>query len=368
MTTEEIPEGWKECKLGDVATIKTGKTNSVDAVVDGAYPLFDRSMNVKKSSKYLFDCEAVLVPGEGKEFAPRYYKGKFDLHQRTYAVIPNQQICDGRYCYYTLLNGRNYFSLVAVGSTVMSLRLSTFELFDILLPPLAEQRAIASVLSSLDDKIDLLHRQNQTLEKMAEAIFRQWFIEEADEGWKEGDIYNLIEVDYGYPFKSKLFNEEGIGLPLVRIRDLKRGTTDFYTNEEYDVKYEVNTGDIVAGMDGEFKVYLWGGEKALLNQRACRFRPKYNFVPHLFVYSLMKPYLYYYENVKVGTTVIHLGKSDLDEIRIRIPPREKLVEYGLWANPAFAMLKNNYNQIRTLEKLRDTLLPKLMSGEVRVKI
>jgi len=236
------------------------------------------------------------------------------------------------------------------------------------MPERNEQDRIASVISSLDDKIDLLHRQNTTLEAMAETLFRQWFVEEADEGWGVGKIYELIDVVYGFPFKSKFFNEEKKGLPLIRIRNLKNGYSNIFTDEQCEAKHILNCGDLVAGMDGEFRLYLWAGNKSVLNQRACKFVPKYDYVPQLFVFGVMKSHLHYYENVKVGTTVIHLGKADLDEIRITIPPKDILENFGAINNPIFNKLKNNYSQIRTLEKLRDTLLPKLMSGEVRVKL
>src|SRR5690606_6411978 len=150
-------------------------------------------------------------------------------------------------------------------------------------PSLLEQKSIASVLSSLDDKIDLLHRQNATLEAMAETLFRQWFVEEAKEEWGEGNIYEFVEVVYGYPFKSELFNKAAKGLPLIRIRDLRNGRSDVYTDEECDEKYRISTGDLLAGMDGEFKLYIWSGGESLLNQRVCKFLPKHDFVPHLYV-------------------------------------------------------------------------------------
>src|SRR5690606_5114844 len=109
------------------------------------------------------------------------------------------------------------------------------------IPKVFEQQAIASVLSSLDDKIDLLHRQNKTLEQLAETLFRQWFVEEAEEGWEESSIYELIKVDYGFPFNSKMFNNERNGMPLIRIRDIKDNSTDCYTTEDYDNKYVVHT-------------------------------------------------------------------------------------------------------------------------------
>ncbi|MFH1192608.1 MAG: restriction endonuclease subunit S [bacterium] len=86
-----IPEGWQKLHLGDVADITNGKTNSQDAVADGEYPLFDRSVSIKKSNKFLFDGEAIILPGEGAEFIPRYFNGKFDLHQRAYAIFAREE-------------------------------------------------------------------------------------------------------------------------------------------------------------------------------------------------------------------------------------------------------------------------------------
>ena len=112
-------------KLSNFATITNGKSNSQDSINNGEYPLFDRSTNIKLSNKYLFDCEAIIVPGEGTNFYPRYYKGKFDLHQRCYCVYNFRNI-NGKYLYYYLLANNKYFKSVAVGSTVPSLRLNHF--------------------------------------------------------------------------------------------------------------------------------------------------------------------------------------------------------------------------------------------------
>jgi type I restriction enzyme S subunit len=225
----------------------------------------------------------------------------------------------------------------------------------------------------LDAKIDLLHRQNKTLEAMAETLFRQWFVvrnaaDEAEEGWEESNVYSLLNVTYGFPFKSQFFNEDGRGLPLIRIRDLKNGYSNIYTDEACDDKFVLQCGDLVAGMDGEFRLYIWAGTKAVLNQRACKFTPAHEYVPYMYVLNVMRPHLHYYENTKVGTTVIHLGKSDIDEIHVPVPPKELLLKYGKVTDPMHKKIINNYSQLRSLTALRDTLLPKLMSGEVRVEM
>lgn len=291
------------------------------------------------------------------------------LNQNAVRIRNNENI-DIHFLYYRLKSSdfSGYIVNTAQGSANQaSITLEDIFNYKFLLPCLSKQKTISNVLKTIDDKIDLLQRQNAIIENMAETLFRQSFIEEAQEEWEEGSIYNFIDIVYGFPFKSKYFNEEKNGLPLIRIRDLKAGYSNIYTNEECDSKFILNNGDLVAGMDGEFRLYIWSGKKSVLNQRACKFIPKYEYVPDLFVFALMKPHLHYYENTKAGTTVIHLGKADLDEIKIPIPPKDLLIKYGNETRDWFSKIKNNNSQIHTLTSLRDILLPKLMSGEIKLK-
>jgi type I restriction enzyme S subunit len=224
----DIPEDWKWVKLGNIAEIKTGKTNSQDADNMGDYPLFDRSSVIKRSKKFLFDTEAVIVPGEGKEFIPRYYNGKFDLHQRTYAIF-NFKESIPKFIYYNILLNKDIFKYFATGSTVLSLRLEHFLNFPIILPPIEEQKAIVEVLSSIDDKIELLHRQNKTLEEMAMTLFRQWFIEPTKDGlpdgWEEKKLKDICVITNGYAFKSSTYTNFGIKI----IRTLNFGNSSIYS-------------------------------------------------------------------------------------------------------------------------------------------
>jgi len=367
--SNKVPNGWKQCKLGEVATIKTGQTNSVDAVADGVYPLFDRSKDVKRSSKYLFDCEAVIVPGEGKDFVPRYYKGKFDLHQRAYAVIPNEQVCDGRYCYYALLDGRSYFSLVAVGSTVMSLRLSTFESFDILLPPLPEQRAIASVLSSLDDKIDLLQRENKTLEAMAETLFRQWFIEEAKDEWEEKSLKDIYIFEKGFEPGSEnyLETEEEDAIRFIRVGDMLSHTPSVYIKKSL-AKSICSADDLLMSFDGTPGRLNFGIEGAYSSgiRRIYSLNPVYDNLGLKYLIFKSKHIQDTVNAHSSGTVILH-ASSSIDELTFSFPDERKLEEFNEMITPIFSKIQLNKRQFRILEKLRDTLLPKLMSGEIRVK-
>lgn len=153
-----IPEDWECDNLGNFTDITTGSSNREDSGLAGKYTFFDRSEDVRTSDKYLFDGEVVIVAGEGQKFLPKYFVGKFDLHQRTYAIMNFQQT-NGRYIYYYLWQHSNYFLAQAVGSTVKSLRLPMFQKMPISLPTLTEQKKIAAVLSACDEEIELHQKQ-----------------------------------------------------------------------------------------------------------------------------------------------------------------------------------------------------------------
>ena len=119
-----------EYRMGDIVTITNGNSNVQDAVTqskDGLYPFFDRSEDIKYLPTFLFDKEAIIYPGEGTEFMPRYFKGKFALHQRCYAIFDFNEIINARFLYFYLKTRNSYFVKNAVGSTVPSLRLDTFQ-------------------------------------------------------------------------------------------------------------------------------------------------------------------------------------------------------------------------------------------------
>ena len=163
---------WADVKLSDIAYITTGNSNREDSTLDGEYSFFDRSVDIRKSSRYLFDSEAVIVAGEGQEFVPKHFKGKFDLHQRTYAIMDFKD-CIGRFIFYCVGYYRNYFLAQAVGSTVKSLRLPMFQKMPIKLPSELEQQRIATALTNADKEIKLLEQQLADLKQEKKALMQQ---------------------------------------------------------------------------------------------------------------------------------------------------------------------------------------------------
>ncbi len=237
--------------------------------------------------------------------------------------------------------------------------------------PYSIQEKIGRFLKALDDKIELNNRINENLEQQIEALYKSWFVEfEPFDGaapftWEKKDIYSIARIIYGAPFSSKLFNTEGNGLPIIRIRDLKDQTFVTYTTEQHPKAYLIKPGDIVVGMDGEFRPYLWGNSEALLNQRVCVFE-NLRSQGKAFLMCTLKPLLYRIEQTQVATTVIHIGKKDYDAFEVLLPDSDTLDKFDEITSPMIDLIVKNRLENKRLSSVRDTLLPKLMSGELDV--
>ena len=234
-----------------------------------------------------------------------------------------------------------------------------------------EQKRIARYLEMIDDKIELNTAINNNLEEQMEALHRSWFIYYAPFGgtkpsnWIKADIYSIANIIYGAPFASKLFNTDGLGKPIIRIRDLKEQAFVTYTTEIHPKGHLIQPGDIVVGMDGEFRPYIWGNSEAWLNQRVCIFESKLPSDKAFMLYTI-KPLLNVIEQTQVATTVIHIGKKDYDAFEITLPDRKTLDQFSKITTPMLERIVNNRIENKKLAKLRDALLPQLMSGEIDV--
>ena len=283
-------------------------------------------------------------------------------------------ISDPQFIYY--LATSPWFRNIAIKSMVGSSgrqRVQQSVLDDLVLnvPPLEEQKKISSFLCVLDQKIALNNEINDNLLGQMQALYRSWFVDFLPFGgskprtWTETDIYSLANIIYGAPFKSKQFNTDGVGTPIIRIRDLKDQQFATYTTEIHPKGYLLQPGDIVVGMDGEFRPYIWGNDGAWLNQRVCVFENKR---PNgkAFLYFTIKPLLYGIEQTQVATTVIHIGKKDFDAFEITLPDASTLDDFDALTTPMMRVIVSNCFENKRLAALRDILLPKLMSGEIDV--
>lgn len=231
---------------------------------------------------------------------------------------------------------------------------STFDNLPIVIPPLHEQRAIAGVLSSLDDKIDLLHRQNKTLEGIAGALWRKMFVEEADPGWRKGKLGDLVELCYGKGLKE----EKRIPgkYPVVGSSGIVGYHNDFI----------VNGPGIVIGRKGTLGVVNYIEENFFPIDTTYFIKSKTNSGRLFFEYFLLKEFSF--EEMNSDSAVPGLNREIAESMEFLVPEIESIYKFNDSCEPLFTKKMKNENQIRTLSSLRDTLLPKLMSGEVRVKI
>ena len=301
-------------------------------------------------------------------------------NQQINALIPNPSIIDNDYAYYFFKDLALILkTLGSDGTAVPILNKSDFEKIELSIPPLPEQKAIASVLSSLDDKIDLLHRQNKTLEAMAETLFRQWFIEEAKEDWEEADLTQLIGLQSGYAFKSKDFQESG-NFGVIKIKNISGNIidieqTDFVSDEvglATAQRFNVSSGQVLVAMTGaeigKLGLVPKTTKKLLLNQRVGLLEPKFIGAQYLAYLHLKSEFGQdYIENSATGSAQPNISGSLIEACPFPKVEDSILQQYGKQVQIYFVKVKENLGQIQTLEQLRDTLLPKIMSGEVRIQ-
>ena len=361
---EQRLAGWREVRLGDVARIKKEPWRNGNAELPyiGLEHIDENKLRLNGvgssnsiiSNKFNFNVGDTLF-GKLRPYFRKVVKPTFDGICSTdiWVVIPkgdtnkdflfyffaNQELVDISY------SSSSGTRMPRADWNFLSQTVWTF-------PPLPEQKAIAEVLSSLDDKIDLLHRQNKTLEDMAQTLFRKWFIEDADEGWKKsrlGDFFNVItgkknanySTDNGqYPFFTCSQN-------ILRAPDYSfEGKAILLTgNGDFNVKRYV----------GKFEAY----------QRT------YVLIPHGdkyfgFLYTLIKFYLSHITGGAQGSVISFIIKSMISDFEF-LMPQVNLDEKLEQINDIYTKVDSNQSQIRTLENLRDTLLPKLISGKVNAR-
>jgi type I restriction enzyme S subunit len=269
---------------------------------------------------------------------------------------------------------QTYISEFANGTTIKNVPLKAIREYSFFLPEYSEQKVIAAILSSLDDKIDLLHRQNQTLEAMAATLFRQWFVEEAQEDWEDVELGSVVEtISGGTPSRSKMEFYENGTINWVKSKELL-GSFVLDTEEKITVDALKNSSAKLLPANS-ILIAMYGatvGEYAIIpkemccNQAVCALKPSQRY-PYTFLFSYVKTFKSELINMAAGSAQQNISQLLIKQLPIPTC-HEKIGDFHLATERWFRKIKNNIRQIRTLEKLRDTLLPKLMSGEVRVEV
>jgi type I restriction enzyme S subunit len=381
---------WKEVELQQIADVQTGPFGSqlkneqyitggtpvvtVEhlkdfRIIDFNYPsVTDEDKN--RLSKYLLKQGDIVFTRVGSVDLSAFVKKHQDgwmFSSRMLRVRTNAFEVDSRFLsyYFQQKNFRDHILNISVGATMPSINTEILKAIPVSYPSLPEQKSIASILSSLDDKIDLLHRQNATLEKMAETLFRQWFVEEAKEEWETGKLADEFDFTMGASPPGESYNEEGIGIPMYQ------GNADFGFRFPTNRVFTTDPKRLAEKHDTLISVRAPVGEQNMANEKCCigrgvaafRYKLDNSFYTYTFfkIKSLMDEIKQFNET---GTVFGSISKSDFENIEIVIPDKISIQKFQNEAKPIDDKIITNTIQIRTLTALRDTLLPKLMSGEV----
>jgi type I restriction enzyme S subunit len=373
---------WKEYKLEDITEPFKEKYipyGNSDKVYIGLEHIEQETLRLNSvgnssdvvSNKFRFKSNDILF-GKLRPYFRKVVKPKFDgICSTDIWVFRAKKEFDQDFLYYFLANW-DFVNTANSGESGTRMPRADWNYLKNTLwsvPKLSEQIAIASVLSSLDDKIDLLHRQNKTLEQMAETLFRQWFVEEAEESWEEGTLSDEFDFTMGQSPPGNELNEIGQGIIFYQGRtdfSFRFPTPRIYTTAPTRLAKPKDTLISVRAPVGDINMAF---EECCLGRGVAAFRYKLNNNFYSYTYyklrSLMEQIKQFEDN---GSVFGSIGKEDFKKLENIIPPKNLIELFQSKVLPIDDKIYSNTNQIKTLTQLRDSLLPKLMSGEVRVKM
>ncbi|MBB6681212.1 restriction endonuclease subunit S [Aequorivita sp. 609] len=388
---DKIPEGWVEKTLGEVVTFQRGFDLPKKDRKEGLFPLLVSNGQDGTHIEYKVKGPGIVTGRSGS--LGNVFLSELDFWPlNTTLWIKNFHKNNVKYCYYFLKTFP--FERYNSGSGVPTLNRNHIHPILVKIPKdLQEQKAIAQVLTAFDDKIENLQAQNQTLETLAQTIFAAWFLpsrqaggkyqvgDELPEGWRVGKLSEVAKLKSGYAFKSKDFVEES-NFKAIKIKDLK-GNGKISLNDISSVSQEItklervqyfklNEGDILLAMSGnttgKIGIMPSSENEIYLNQRVGKFfmkQSKYN----SFLYNFLMSGSFEEKILAMGygSAQPNISPSQIENIDVVYPDDHKMMEFSNISGPIFKKVLKNTTQIQSLAKTRDTLLPKLMSGELRVE-
>ncbi len=287
--------------------------------------------------------------------------------------IKDPDIVDNNYLYYYLKNF-NFGSLSSTSSIATAVNSKTVKNISVNLPPLYQQKKIADILSSLDEKIELNRRMNETLEQLGQALFRHYFIDNSEvDSWESGEVSDVVRIYSGFAFKSKDFDIDG-RYGLVTIKNVQDGSfikdcTDHLSEplpDKIPDHAHLKSGDIILSLTGNVgRVCAVVGRDYLLNQRVAKLvgDGSQAYTYFLFRSKIMKGRMV---GISKGTAQKNLSPIETGKLKIKIPPTNIMSQFEEIAIDLLNMIVSNSEQIQTLTSVRDSLLPKLISGEIEV--
>jgi type I restriction enzyme S subunit len=383
---------WKEYKLGEIAEVIGGGTPDTSNAEywNGDIPWLTpkdltgyNGIFISKGERYitkkgLDNSSAKLLPPGTVLLSSRAPIGYVAIasnsictNQGFKSIICNPQIVDNLFMYYWIRNNVEYLQSLGTGTTFAEISGSVVKSINVVIPSLDIQHRIASILTSLDDKIDLLRRENATLEAMAETLFRQWFVVEAKEEWEEGKLGDWVVIKRGGSPRPINDYIAPTGYRWLKISDV--------TN--LNSPYIFQTKEYIKESGLQKTVYLRKGSLVLSNSAtpgipkilcvdSCihdgwLYFPKSSF-SKIYLYLLFKYIREDLVNLGNGSIFTNLKTDILKDYKVVKPDAKTLENFDHHVQPIFDKLYSNDIQIQTLIQTRDGLLPRLMGGEIKI--
>jgi type I restriction enzyme S subunit len=381
---------WSSDQLGNLVQFKTGKLNSNAAVPNGLYPFFTCSQETFRTNTCAFDTECVLLAGNNANgvYPLKYFKGKFDAYQRTYVITPlDTSRLDIRFLYYAMRPMLEHLRSISTGATTKFVTLTILNGLILQFPPLPTQRKIASILSAYDDLIENNTRRIAILEEMAQAIYREWFVNfrfpghenvklvestlgMIPEGWEVVSLSSLMEIKGGtQPPKSVHVYQSTEGyVRLIQIRDYQSDKHPTFvpssgklnTCNERDImiaRYGASVARICWGLSGAYNVAL---------TKVLPAKPIYR----IFLKEFLSSDFFQHSLIGMSGRAAQNGfnKGDISAILLARPIDDRLFDHfseiGIPMESAILGLRRRNENLRTT---RDLLLPKLIAGQLDVE-
>ncbi|EGT3619595.1 TPA: restriction endonuclease subunit S [Clostridium perfringens] len=383
---------WTRKMLGEILVANYGKSLPKTKRIAGNINVYGSGGIVGSHNEYLVKGPGIIIGRKGTVGSINYVKDNYYPIDTVYYIQEGLDY-DLKFLFYKLKTiGLDKMN---THSAVPGLNREHMYSKEVLMPKINEQKAIAKILSDLDEKIEVNNKINKNLEEMAQAIFKQWFVDfefpneegkpykssggemvESElgmipKGWKISSLIDIAEYLNGLAMQKFKPNKNEKCLKVLKIKELRQGFTDKSSDlcsENIKQEYIINNGDVIFSWSGTLLVDLWGADKCGLNQ-------------HLFKVTSNKYYKWYYyywtkfhlnKFISIAkdkaTTMGHIKRSNLSESLVFVPNDSTLKLMNKVMNPIITQVINNKVENKRLEKLRDTLLPKLMSGEIRVPL
>ncbi|MFH0232186.1 restriction endonuclease subunit S [Vibrio diabolicus] len=408
-TPRKLKSDWVESGIPTISAknVNSGKLVAIDAIRYVTHDVYKKWMSVDVARG---DC---FLVSEGATLGHCMYWDEdypIVLGQRIFCLRANPEILYSRYLY-AYMNTLAFQSEIvgrATGSSVSGLRQTEVLKLNIKVPPMAVQKFIGDTLYNLNKKSEVNSHTNQIPEQMAQAIFKSWFVDfdpvkakmngeqpegmdaataslfpeklvESEiglipEGWVETPLYDIAEYINGAAYKKFEPNNEGIGLPIVKIAELKAGITQKtgFSTVDMPAKYRLEDNDILFSWSGNpdtsIDTFVWALGEAWLNQHIFKVVPK-SVLSRDYVLCLLKfmrPVFAEIARDKQTTGLGHVTVKDLKRLTVAVPSKELLTKFNEKVSALIAQNFSLVKQNQNLEKLRDTLLPKLLSGEIEL--